>query len=354
MSGLEPVSPPKTSLSSVATQAFFALDRPLLEHVVTSVPSSKPISQTSMSQVSGDQDEKTASWLRTVIENAHEAIMETASQASRLSQEELSRTTFVIGGSLDTMNEPANAQKVTSLSYDRFVKLVDNLAMSNTGLESVYREAKTLEEEATLEQDVEKAVAEALERGEDASAARKLGSESDLVVLGEPDGPNPDWPRGVATFLTEETRALEPPEAKVEAEEGKDVEATSEQAMKLLNVQELAKAFAGEDSAYTVRKVTEKDPNLLLSHALVQAILPPRLKWDRIEAQMNAAAGITTSEGSKTSYDISALNADPLSATEADTVNMDSVKRKRRKKMRKHKYKKFRKATRTERNRLKK
>ncbi|KAK0552875.1 hypothetical protein OC846_002713 [Tilletia horrida] len=50
----------------------------------------------------------------------------------------------------------------------------------------------------------------------------------------------------------------------------------------------------------------------------------------------------------------SALSLAPTATAEADSIHMDSVKRKRRKKMRKHKLKKLRKIQRSERQRLKK
>lgn len=285
---------------------------------------------------------------KSLIDNTRDAIMEAASQASRLSPEELSRTTFVVKlGESD--HEGAWPEKVTKLNHDRFVKLVDRLSQSQTGLYAVQAEAKALEVEQAQKKDVESAVASAMERGEDPSVAKSLGSEADLVVLGEPSGPNPEWPRGVASYLVDKTRALEPPRAPADkAEEGVLT------AVERVDLEDLVKHFAGSESAVTVQNVSEDNANMLLNHAMVQAILPSALQWDAVVAKMEAATSVDKTAPAQ-AVDWSIINADwePMD-NDGDEVHMDSVKRKRRKKMRKHKYRKFRKATRTERNRLKK
>ncbi|UZJ51295.1 hypothetical protein CBS101457_000615 [Exobasidium rhododendri] len=351
IAGLQPVNPPRSSLASVATQSFFALDRPLLEHQVLSSPSKG--SGSSMQGMSAEGREAIAS-VQSTLENAKDAIMEAASRASRLSADQLSRTTFVITGSLSEESgskETVWPQKVATLDYSRFVKLVDSLSKEGGGRKAVQAEAKILEKEEANRKDVESAVANALERGESTKVAKSLGSEADLVVLGEPNGPNPEWARGVATFLAEKTRALEAPKAPSSGEI-QDLEKRVEE----IGIEELAQHFAGSSNAFTMQSMSEDDPNLMLSHAFVQATLPDRLKWDGIVAKMDAATGIERSRTNEV-IDLSTLNADLLTAEEAnedDEVHMDSVKRKRKKKMRKHKYRKFRKATRVERNRLKK
>jgi len=357
IAGLEPVSPPISSLSSVATQAFFALDRPLLEHqVVASSNGSGSSSSQGMNALERDAMAK----VQSTIENAKDAIMEAASRASRLSADELSKTTFIISGALnekDDSQESTWPKRVASLDHNRFVKLIDSLSKKGTGRKAVQAEAQALEEEEASREDVESAVANAIERGEDPSVAKSLGSEADLVVLGEPSGPNPAWPRGVATFLAEKTRALEAPEAP-----SMDGAEELESGMESMEIEELAKHFAGSANAFTMQNMSEDDPNLMLSHAMVQATLPSRLKWDAIVAKMDAATNVE-GESLNKAVDVSALNADLLPAEEGneeetnendDEVHLDSVKRKRKKKMRKHKYRKFRKATRVERNRLKK
>lgn len=281
--------------------------------------------------------------------------MEAASQASRLSPEELSRTTFIVAdlsGEFDGEEGMIWPKKISSLNHDRFVQLVDRLSQSNTGRFAVQAEAKALEAEEAERIDVETAVASALERGDDPSIAKSLGSEADLVILGEPSGPNPKWARGVASFLAERTRALEPPESPLMEREEENLA----NAMERMDIEDLAKHFAGSKNAFTVQNICEEDPNLFFSHAMVQAIVPTQLKWDKVVAKMNAATG-NEKGATNQIIDLSRLDASLLAPREVgkdDEVHMDSVKRKRRKKMRKHKYRKFRKATRVERNRLKK
>jgi BRCT domain type II-containing protein len=353
IAGLDPVNPPLSSLASVATQAFFALDRPLLEHQVIS-PSSKG-SGSSLKGMSAESRQVMAE-VQSTLENAKDAIMEAASRASRLSADQLSRTTFVITGSLNESGESKEVawpKKIATLDHSRFVQLIDNLSLQGSGRNAVQIEAQALEEEEANRRDVESAVTNALERGEDTKVARSLGSEADLVVLGEPSGPNPEWPRGVATFLAERTRALEAPAAP-----SKDGVHGVEEGTQDVGIEELARHFAGNANAFTMQNMSEDDPNLMLSHAFVQATLPDRLRWDGVLSKMNAATGVEGDRASRI-VDVSALNADLLATTaedasEDDDVHLDSVKRKRKKKMRKHKYRKFRKATRVERNRLKK
>ena len=284
--------------------------------------------------------------------------MEVASQASRLSPEQLSRTTFVISGAASNGKDGSGDQqgmvwprKVASLDFARFSKLVDSISKPGVGSEAIHIQAVALEQEESHRKDVENAVANALERGEDTSVVANLGSEAELVVLGEPSGPNPKWPRGVATFLAERTRALEPPAAPL-----MEGEAELVQAMEKLEMEELARHFTGSENAFTMQNMSEDDPNLLLSHAMVQATLPARLQWDSVVAKMDAATGdkLATSPVDLSSLNANLLQAEEKASDEGDEVHMDSVRRKRRKKMRKHKYRKFRKATRVERTRLKK
>jgi hypothetical protein len=288
--------------------------------------------------------------VKTTIDNARDAIMEAASQASKLSPEELSRTLFVVTGVSETGKEPVWPVKVHSISHDRFTKLIDRLSTSQSGLDAVEEEAEALEAEEAHKRDVKEAIASALDRGVNPSAARKLGSEAELVVLGEPNGPSPEWPRGVASYIVENTRALEPPPAPIKQGETDMVEA-----MERMDIEDLAKHFTGSENAFQVQNVSDNDANLLLNHAMVQAILPARLRWDAVVAKMDQASNITPAASSQV-VDWSIINADstPTEDDDCDEVHMDSVKRKRRKKMRKHKYRKFRKATRVERNRLKK
>lgn len=341
--GAHIANPPPTSLGDLATQAFYALDRPLLEyHVVSGQQGSSKrgiFQESAGSEIEtflqademGDQD---LSVLQSLVESSQEAIAEAMSQASRMSPQELANTTFVIAAHDEA--EPVSARqwtkRLSQIDHPRFSKLLDHLS-KDTGARNVVQEAAmAIQKEESNRKDVEEAVSNALERGEDPRAAIKLGSEADLVVLGEPKGPNPDWHRGVATYLAQSTRAFEPPAAP-----STDTQAALEQSK----------------GSYAA----DEDPNLMLSHALVQAHLPPSLAWDSIVSKMNQA---TISDGTSSPHTqspiirIGDLDATLPSTSEPQIVQMDSVKRKRRKKMRKHKYRKLRKATRTERSRLKK
>ena len=54
-------------------------------------------------------------------------------------------------------------------------------------------------------------MANAIEQGEDVERAARLGSEAELVVLGEPAGAHKDWAPGVATHLDTHTPPYVPP-----------------------------------------------------------------------------------------------------------------------------------------------
>lgn len=161
----------------------------------------------------------------------------------------------------------------------------------------VYAESKRIERMERDADDREEAIANALERGEDVTRAERLGAEADLVVLGEPDGSQKEWGRGVATHLGVHTEPYVPPGTRVPRTAY--IAPVNEQGM-------------------------DQDAHLWLSHALVQNRVQAAREWDETLWRLG------------------------------DTVQMDSVRRKRRKKMNKHKYKKLRKAQRAERQRLKK
>lgn len=251
-----------------------------------------------------------------------------------------------------------------SIAPERFNELVDGLsgAEAEVAAESeseptkwivssfhpesdkVAIESAKLEEEERIKEEEEEAVQNALERGEDPETARKLGAEADLIILGEPHGPSAEWSRGVATYLAEKGRAYEPPPAPT----------PSTSAPSPLEPPHVANSVF----------FTDDDPNLMLSHALVQTTLPLALKWDKLVAQMDAVA-LNDPTKADDLVDIKKLDAqlEPVRGKrvglgspmlEAHNVMMDSVRRKRRKKIRKHKYKKLRKAQRAERQRMKK
>lgn len=209
-------------------------------------------------------------------------------------------------------------------------------------------ESAKLEEEERIREEEEEAVQNAMDRGEDPETARKLGAEADLIILGEPHGPSAEWSRGVATYLAEKGRAYEAPPAPTTGQAAADLDAADLEAPHVAN------------SVF----YTDDDPNLMLSHALVQSTLPLALKWDKLVAQMDAVA-LNDPSRAEAVVDTSKLDAQ-LEGTafkghvkvspllEAHNIMMDSVRRKRRKKIRKHKYKKLRKAQRAERQRMKK
>lgn len=272
---------------------------------------------------------------------------------------------------------------IRNLSAERFNKILDTLSKGDgTSNAVVAEEANQLDEEEAARMDREQAVAAALERGEDITAAQSLGSEADLIVLGEPSGPDPKWARGVATHLAEKTRALQPPSPPT-------VPKTSSTSPSKRNESALSDEEESQDIFYLGSFVAESfdadaklpehlladhgdrqatfgeddNPTLIFSHALVQSHLPKALAWDAIVDKMNSASldpssalqsGARAETGSV--VDVTKLNADlrKEASEEGEDVLMDSVKRKRRKKMRKHKYRKLRKRTRVERTRLKK
>jgi len=162
----------------------------------------------------------------------------------------------------------------------------------------------------------------------------------------------------VATFLAENTRAYQPPPPPTPA--------TS-----FLKQQKLSP----KSTVY----LTDDDPSLMLSHALIQSSLPQALEWDRITSLMDSAAlndkslerkGINLKaikeifndkslggldlqvegEGKIMSFDQLTKEAEEngwilLAGKELELmgeegknqVGLDSVKRKRKTKMRKHK-----------------
>lgn len=209
-------------------------------------------------------------------------------------------------------------------------------------------ESAKLEEEERVREEEEEAVQNAMDRGEDPETARKLGAEADLIILGEPHGPSAEWSRGVATYLAEKGRAYEAPPAPSTGGAA-DMDA--------------ADHFEAPHVSNSVF-YTDDDPNLMLSHALVQSTLPLALKWDKLVAQMDAVA-LNDPSRADAVVDTTKLDAELDGAAlkgkvkvspllEAHNIMMDSVRRKRRKKIRKHKYKKLRKEQRAERQRMKK
>ncbi|SAM84016.1 uncharacterized protein UBRO_06347 [Ustilago bromivora] len=334
---ISPANPPPSSLARIAWENFFSNERPLLQHEMLPPRPKRAGGFGSSTSPSG---------------GTLTAIFTTDG----------SLATF---GNFDSETHQQWRRRMRDISPERFGELIDGLAgieseaASDATEDSATRwlvssfhpesdrvavESAKLEEEERIREEEEEAVQNALERGEDAETARKLGAEADLIILGEPHGPSAEWSRGVATYLAEKGRAYEAPPAPVA---GDAAEAT-----------ELEPVHVSRSVFFT-----DDDPNLMLSHALVQSTLPLVLKWDKLVAQMDAVA-LNDPLRADNVVDTTKLDAKlenvkgkhgevgPLLA--AHNIMMDSVRRKRRKKIRKHKYKKLRKTQRAERQRMKK
>lgn len=265
--------PPPASLPSVAWESFFAGQRPLLEHEL--LPRRSRLHHTSPTAAL-EESVQEQRWRR---------------KAKRIEAERFAAL-------LETLSSPGAEERSAALRKHQFYPTSSKVAQESARLEAEEVEAE----------ERENAKAAAIERGEDPEVAVRLGAEADLVVLGEPEGPNPEWSRGVATYLAEKTRAFEPPAPP--ARDGLSTEVES-------------------SNARTSVFVTDDDPNLLLSHALVQNSLPMALEWDRLVAQMDA---VVLGEPGKAREGVKLAGIGA-----SGDVNMDSVKRKRRKKIRKHK-----------------
>lgn len=313
-------APPPSSLNDVALQSFFSVHRPLLEHSV----------------VTPSADGKSASGSSSRVKDFVADMMKNPSKAK---------------GAIIEIAVPYDQtwpRALRNIEPQQFAKLLERLSSpirpsSPSGLSAhVYREAARIAADERARADRAEAVSAAIERGEDPAIAESLGSEADLVVLGEPDGPHKDWAPGVATYLAEHTRAFEapaPPALGATPHSTASVPAlsTEEQEMEAIAAR-LTTLFLdsmrGSTASGGAQALGQDDdePNLLLSHAVVQASLPRALSWDALLAKMSVAAG---TEPAGPAVDLSALNADLL--PRPASVEMDSVRRKRKKKMRKHK-----------------
>jgi len=162
------------------------------------------------------------------------------------------------------------------------------------------------------------AVSRAIERGENPTLAQRLGVESELVILGEQAGPKKEWARGVALWLAEHGRAYLPPPAPVPANassqtdrpwsrpmasklKGKhrpadvDVVISDPDTFVNISLMDAENSFSHESTAdewedfdsfeaessgvaELQADLPPADPNMLLSHALVQARLAESLQ----------------------------------------------------------------------------
>ncbi|SPO28925.1 uncharacterized protein UTRI_05030_B [Ustilago trichophora] len=335
--GTAPANPPPSSLAGVAWENFFSNERPLLQHEM--LPP-RPKRAGGFSSTSPSGGSLTAIFtsdgsLATFGNFAGETQQQWRRRMRTIAPERFNQLIDGLAG-VDAETAVAAENEPTRWLVSSFQPESDRVAV----------ESAKLEEEERIREEEEEAVQNALERGEDPETARKLGAEADLIILGEPHGPSAEWSRGVATYLAEKGRAYEAPPAPTTGD--------------------MAAAAAEElEAPHVANSVffTDDDPNLMLSHALVQSTLPLALKWDKLVAQMDAVA-LNDPAKAHAVVDTTKLDAELESTAgkrvkvspllEAHNIMMDSVRRKRRKKIRKHKYKKLRKTQRAERQRMKK
>lgn len=243
---------------------------------------------------------------------------------------------------------------LSALTKSAFNKIMDNATASEAqrkGSISMHTAVSTTQ---AFERERQRLISEAQSQAADTTLASALGPESELVVLGEPQGPRPEWGRGVTSYLARHGRPFEPPAAPVAGEEAARV-----QQLEDMTVFDVSTAMEDSASASQMPEQGQSYVDEWLMHALIQAKLKSSIEWNRLMATMDNKRSLTPS-GSATQtsmnslLDLSSLNATLPRATMQQIVEMDSVKRKRRKKMRKMKYKKLRKRQRAERQRLKK
>ncbi|KAK0558557.1 hypothetical protein OC844_005065 [Tilletia horrida] len=183
------------------------------------------------------------------------------------------------------------------------------------------------------------AIARAIERGENPALARKLGVESELVILGEQAGPSVEWARGVALWLAEHGRAyLPPPPPSVPVSDGAlgngagrkaaqrrsdgelfsspvpgpEVVISDADTFVNVSLMDAENALAngmserdisldghgedgqgggeyGSEGHFLHADLPPADPNMLLSHALVQARLAESLQSAKVLSLLDAA-----------------------------------------------------------------
>ncbi|PWN42490.1 hypothetical protein IE81DRAFT_323458 [Ceraceosorus guamensis] len=381
--GHAPARPPPTTSEEVGMQTFFSTYRPLLEHAVRtswSAGSDGGTVQGSFGALSSEMDFPPKE-VQELVSNV------VAKHGDRL------RGGTLIAVVTDVSEMPSGPSiwpnALRNVTPSRFSRLLDSLSespsssspISQTSLKVVMERHK-MAEELRREKECAEAVANAVERGEDPTVARALGGEADTVILGEPSGPQADWSPGVASFMAKHLRAFEPPSAPDargrllsapqtagssmphfgrsgvitlgEGEEFDDEDVADRLSSMFTDAMNGidGASFGGNVHGLPPSNVEEDAPNLLLSHAMVQAALPNSLAWDRLVGQMDAAA-LDDASIARGGVNPSLLNADPLPPDHELHVSLDSVRRKRKKKMRKHKYKKLRKRTRIQRQQQK-
>lgn len=227
-------------------------------------------------------------------------------------------------------------QSIPTLAFNKMLDSITSTSSSSGGRSSsasnsplsLYTQISSLQQ---FESDRQVSIKQALERGEDPELASALGPESDLVVLGEPEGPRKEWGRGVTSYLAKVGRPFSPPAPPGKGEEAARVKglddlmsyhvSTTEgeldaegefvemheggngASMADLLAEHLGESSPHANSHSSIRTSTTtaaststsgsgdpEDLNLWLGHAIVQERLKAQLPWDRLVAQMNRAS----------------------------------------------------------------
>ncbi|PWN20374.1 hypothetical protein BCV69DRAFT_207652 [Microstroma glucosiphilum] len=246
-------------------------------------------------------------------------------------------------------------QSVPTLAFNKMLDSITSNPPSSGGKSSgsnsplsLYTQISTLQQ---FESDRQLSIKQALERGEDPELASALGPESDLVVLGEPEGPRKEWGRGVTSYLAKVGRPFSPPGAPMKGEEAARTKglddlmsyhvSTAEgeldgegdfvemhEGAQGASMADVLAEHLGESSSpphshsrSNLRTSTSastttstsgsgdpEDLNLWLGHAIVQERLKAQLPWDRLLAQMDRASVLPQQQGEQAGeIDVSAL-----------------------------------------------
>ncbi|CAO1638697.1 unnamed protein product [Sympodiomycopsis kandeliae] len=250
---------------------------------------------------------------------------------------------------MDALAVSLHLPSLHDVDQSAFEKVLNNVSSSPTSTSPLQMHTQ-IRTQQMFDKSRRELINEARMNGEDVSLASALGPESELMVLGEPSGPQKEWGRGVTSWLARYGRPYEAPSAPVPGSE----------ASRLQRLEDMTAFELSDDSSAQKAMHESEDPNLWLGHALVQNKISSSLEWSRLVSLMDSN---NTSPSDRLQANIKLLNATLPTSTlteilqEKETenvVNMDSVKRKRKKKMRKMKYKKLRKRQRAERLRMKK
>ncbi|KAK0553814.1 hypothetical protein OC846_002345 [Tilletia horrida] len=229
-SGKNAVVPIKTptdiSQTELATSRFFASHRPLLDLDLLAAPSStSPAIKITTS--SSSASERSASDSPDSNFTVH-TINITAAPSAQPPAHAVTHATALLQDDTHTSNHGHRSVVIPSAIWsskpkitvtpEQFNQLIDELAAPASHQDEAQRPSpkvitsaiKLLANDSYLTSR-NAAITRALERGESPLLARRLGVESELVVLGEANGPRVEWARGVALWLAENGRAYVPP-----------------------------------------------------------------------------------------------------------------------------------------------